>query len=372
MLEIKGQHNFAKIFTDNIEQSAISQLYNLLNQEFTKGSSIRIMPDVHAGAGCTVGTAMTVGDKVAPSLVGMDIGCGMETVLLKDSEIDLEKLDEAVRRYIPAGLRTRKDTHRMASDLDLGALRIYKHIDAKRALFSAGTLGSGNHFIELGKDEDGKLYLVVHSGSRNLGKQTAEHYQNAAIKQLGRVGRGSDKFMTYLEGSLLSDYLHDINLVQQYADLNRKTIVKELEKHVKFKIDEQFTTVHNYIELDVNPMMLRKGAISAKKGERVIIPMNMRDGSVICIGKGNEDWNCSAPHGAGRLISRGEAKERHTLDEYTKAMQGVYSTSVNESTIDEAPFAYKPMEEIIAAIGETVDVVKTIRPLYNFKASTKN
>ena len=372
MLEIRGQYNTAKIFTDNIEQSAVSQLYNLLNQEFAQGSSIRIMPDVHAGAGCTVGTAMTVGGKVAPSLVGMDIGCGMETVALRDAEIDLARLDDAVRRYIPSGLKTRKDTHRMAAHLDLGALRIYKHIDAKRALFSAGTLGSGNHFIELGKDEDGKLYIVVHSGSRNLGKQTAEYYQNAAIKQLGKVGRGSEKFMPYLEGSLLGDYLHDMRLVQQYADLNRKTIVKELEKHVKFKIDEQFATVHNYIELDAEPMMLRKGAISAKKGERVIIPMNMRDGSIICVGKGNEDWNCSAPHGAGRLLSRGEAKELHTLDEYKEAMQGVYSTSVSAHTIDEAPFAYKPMEEIIAAIGDTVDVVKTIRPLYNFKAGSRN
>jgi len=366
MLEVQGQYSTAKIFTDNIEQKAISQIYNLLNQEFASGSKIRIMPDVHAGMGSTVGTTLTMQGKIAPGLVGVDIGCGIETALLKDDEIDLHQLDRAIHQHIPSGLRIRKETHRLGADFDLKALRCVKYIDIKRALFSIGTLGGGNHFIELGKDEDGLLYLVVHSGSRNLGKQMADFYQDAANKYIGRVGRGSEKFMAYLEGELLGDYLHDMNIVQQYADLNRRTIVKELEKRVNFKIDKQFTTVHNYIDLDT--MILRKGAISAKQGEHVVIPMNMRDGSVVCIGKGNEDWNCSAPHGAGRLLSRGITKESYTLTQYEEAMEGIYSSSISKRTIDEAPFAYKPMDEIISKIGDTVDIVRTIKPLYNFKA----
>jgi len=366
MLEIQGQYSTAKIFTDNIEQKAIAQIYNLLNQEFVSSSKIRIMPDVHAGMGSTVGTTLTMSDKISPGLVGVDIGCGMETVLLKDEEIDLFQFDQAVHQHIPSGLRIRKDTHRLGMDFDLKALRCAKHIDMKRALFSIGTLGGGNHFIEMGKDDDGRLYLVVHSGSRNLGKQVADFYQDTANKHIGRVGRGSEKFMAYLDGELLSDYLHDMNIVQQYAELNRKVIVKELEKRAKFKVDSQFTTVHNYIDLDT--MILRKGAISAKKGECVIIPMNMRDGSIICVGKGNEDWNCSAPHGAGRLLSRGNTKESYTLAQYEEAMEGIFSSSISKRTIDEAPFAYKPMDEIIANIGDTVDIVKVIKPIYNFKA----
>jgi len=366
MMEIQGQYGTAKIFTDNIEQKAVSQIYNLLNQGFVLGSKIRIMPDVHAGMGSTVGTTLTISDKIAPNLVGVDIGCGMETAILRDAEIDLHQLDEAIHQHIPSGLRVRKDTHRLGIDFDLRALRCAKQIDIKRASLSIGTLGGGNHFIELGKDEDGLLYLVIHSGSRNLGKQMADFYQDAANKYMGRVGRGSEKFLAYLEGDLLGDYLHDMNIVQQYAELNRKVMVKELEKRVKFKVKEQFTTVHNYI--DLGAMILRKGAISAKEGERVVIPMNMRDGSILCIGKGNEDWNCSAPHCAGRLISRGTAKESYTLAQYEKAMEGIFSTSVSKRTIDEAPFAYKPMDEIIANIGATVDIAKTIKPLYNFKA----
>ncbi|MCL2386639.1 MAG: RtcB family protein [Defluviitaleaceae bacterium] len=366
MLEIQGQYSTAKIFTDNVEQKAISQIYNLLNQGFVSGSKIRIMPDVHAGMGSTVGTTITISNQIAPNLVGVDIGCGIETAVLRDEDVDLQQLDMAIHQYIPSGLRIRKDTHRLGVGFDLKALRCAKHIDIKRALFSIGTLGGGNHFIELGRDDTGLLYLVVHSGSRNLGKQMADFYLDAANKYIGRVGRGSEKFMAYLEGELLDDYLHDMNIVQKYAELNRNVIIKELEKRVKFKISEQFTTIHNYIDIDT--MILRKGAISAQKGERVIIPMNMRDGSIICIGKGNEDWNCSAPHGAGRLLSRGTAKESYTLAQYEEAMEGIFSSSVNKRTLDEAPFAYKPMDEIIARIGETVDIIKTVKPVYNFKA----
>jgi len=367
MIELKGKYNTAKVFTDTAEQSAITQIEHLLEQEFMGGSKIRIMPDAHAGMGCTIGTTMTITDKIVPNLVGVDIGCGMETVLLKDKRVELRQLDKAIHQYIPSGFDIRPEPHHFNDEIDLTALRCAKHMDLNRATLSIGTLGGGNHFIELGKDNEGQLYLVIHSGSRNLGKQVCDYYQNIAADNLNRKGKGADRVLAYLEEPLTSDYLHDMGIIQHYADLNRKAIVKELEKRVKFKIVEQFTTIHNYIDLDA--MILRKGAISAKKGERMLIPMNMRDGSLICTGKGNEDWNCSAPHGAGRIMSRSAAKESITLTQYEKAMKDIYSSTVNRSTLDEAPFAYKPMDEIIANIGDTADIVKTIRPLFNFKAA---
>lgn len=367
MIEIKGKYNTAKVFSDNAEQTAIQQIENLLNQEFTAGSKIRVMPDVHAGMGCTIGTTMTITDKIVPNLVGVDIGCGMETVLLKDSRIDLVQLDKAIHQYIPSGFETRSSPHHFNDEIDLTVLRCAKHADLKRAALSIGTLGGGNHFIEAGKDENGQLYLVVHSGSRNLGKQVCEYYQKAAAESLNRTGKGADRVLAYLQGALFDDYLYDMAIMQRYADLNRKAIVKELEKRVKFKIAEQFMTIHNYIDLD--SMILRKGAISAQKGERILIPMNMRDGSLICVGKGNADWNFSAPHGAGRIMSRTAAKGSITLTQFEQAMDGIYSSTVNRNTLDEAPFAYKPMEEIIANIGDTADIMNIVTPLYNFKAA---
>jgi RNA-splicing ligase RtcB len=367
MIELRGKYNTAKVFTDTAEPSAIQQIEHLLNQDFSAGSKIRVMPDAHAGMGCTIGTTMTLTDKIVPNLVGVDIGCGMETVILKDKRVELNQLDKTVHQHIPAGFNTRSEPHRFNDDIDLTALRCAKHADLTRAALSIGTLGGGNHFIELDQDGEGRLYLVVHSGSRNLGKQVCDYYQNAAAAHLNRTGKGADRVLAYLEGSLLDDYLHDMAIVQRYADLNRKAIVKELERRMKFKIAEQFTTVHNYIDLET--MVLRKGAISAKRGERVLIPMNMRDGSLICVGKGNDDWNCSAPHGAGRLMSRSEAKASITLTQYEKSMEGVFSSTVNKSTVDEAPFAYKPMEEIIANIEDTADIAEIIKPLYNFKAA---
>ena len=366
MIELKGKYNTAKVFTDTVEQSAITQIEHLLNQEFLEGSKIRVMPDVHAGMGCTVGMTMTIRDKIVPNFVGVDIGCGMETVLLKDKRIELEQLDKTILQYIPSGFAVRSAPHHFNDDIHLAALRCAKHVNLDRAALSIGTLGGGNHFIELDKDDDGQLYLVVHSGSRNLGKQVCDFYQNAAADNLDRSGKGADRALAYLEDIYFHAYIFDMAMINYYADLNRKAIVKELEKRVKFKIADQFTTIHNYI--DLSSMILRKGAISAQKGERVLIPMNMRDGSLICIGKGNGDWNYSAPHGAGRIMSRSEAKKSITLTQYEKAMEGVYSSTVNKNTIDEAPFAYKPMEEIVANIGDTVDIIKTIKPLYNFKA----
>ena len=366
MIELKGKYNTAKVFTDTAGKTALVQIQHLLEQEFVSGSKIRVMPDAHAGMGCTIGTTMTIIDKIVPNMVGVDIGCGMETALLKDKRVELQQLDKAIHNFIPSGFSIRKEPHHYNDEIDLDQLRCARHVDLRRARLSIATLGGGNHFIELGRDDAGQLYLVVHSGSRNLGKQVCEYYQNAAADSLGRKGKGADRVLAYLTGQLFDDYLHDMAIIQRYAEINRKAMVRELEKRAKLKIVEQFSTIHNYIDLDM--MILRKGAISAKKGERMLIPMNMRDGSLICIGKGNEDWNYSAPHGAGRLMSRTAAKKSFTLNQYEKSMQGIYSSTVNKKTLDEAPFAYKPMEEIIANIGETAEVIKTIKPLYNFKA----
>ena len=395
MIEIKGKYNTAKIFTDNVDEASVKQILMLCNQAFTEGSLIRMMPDVHAGAGCTIGTTMTIKDKIVPNLVGVDIGCGMETVALRDEHVELQKLDKAIRNLIPSGFDTRTSRHKYMGEIDLSKLKCIKHVNLNRAELSMGTLGGGNHFIELGSDEDARIYLVVHSGSRNLGKQVAEYYQNAAandlqnkskeidalVAELKSQGRDSEiqaelkktdirkvaRTLAYCEGALFDSYLHDMDIIQRYADLNRRAIIKEITAEMKFKIDDQFTTAHNYI--DISSMILRKGAISAREGERVLIPMNMRDGSLICIGKGNPDWNSSAPHGAGRLMSRSEAKQSFTLTQFEKSMEGIYSSTVNKSTIDESPFAYKPMEEIIANVGDTVDIVKKIKPLFNFKAA---
>ena len=395
MIELQGKYNTAKVFTDNVESEAISQIINLLNQQFVSGSQIRIMPDTHAGAGCTIGTTMTITSKVVPNLVGVDIGCGMETVVLENEHVELQRLDKVIHEHIPAGFEIRKKVHPLMAELDLGELRAIKQVNLSRAEHSLGTLGGGNHFIELGKDDQGRLYLVVHSGSRYLGKQIAEHYQQAALRDLSsrssaadiliaelkKQGRETeiqreikklvpfrvDKNLAYCEGQLFDDYLHDMALVQRYAALNRQAIAREVVKAMKFKVLEQFTTIHNYI--DPKTMILRKGAISAQAGERVLIPINMRDGSLLGLGKGNPDWNYSAPHGAGRLMSRSAAKQSITLTQFRAAMEGIYSTTVGKSTIDEAPFAYKPMEEIVANVGETVEILKVIKPLYNFKAA---
>ncbi len=395
MIELKGKYNTAKVFTDNIEEEAISQIINLLNQKFVCGSQIRIMPDTHASAGCTIGTTMTLTDKVVPNLVGVDIGCGMETVLLGDSHVELQKLDKVIHEYIPAGFEIRDTPHTYMNEINLTKLRCAGHVNLNRAELSMGTLGGGNHFIELDREDNGRYYLVVHSGSRNLGKQVAEYYQKAAAKDLEKrrndcskliaelkaQGREAeietelrkqefvkiDTNLAFVEGQMFDDYIHDMAITQHYAMLNRKAMVKDIVKQMKFKVEDYFTTIHNYIETD--SMILRKGAISAKAGEQVLIPMNMRDGSLICIGKGSPDWNQSAPHGAGRLMRRSTAKESITLSQFKEAMKGIYSSTVNKSTIDESPFAYKPMDEIIANIADTVEIVKIIKPVYNFKAA---
>ena len=396
MLELKGKHNVAKVFTNNIESQAISQIIELCNQEFVKDSSIAIMPDVHAGAGCTIGTTMTIKDKVVPYLVGVDIGCGMYCIKLKNKNIDLEKLDNIINEFIPSGFKIRDTEYHQAKNLNLEEnLYCKDHVNVDRAKKSLGTLGGGNHFIELNKDDEENFYLVIHTGSRNLGKQVADYYQNLALKALndnrkekeelinklkseGRESEIQDKLkemqlskvpihLAYLEKENLMKYLHDINIVQKYAELNRVVIASIICYHAGLVPDESFHTIHNYIDLNNN--ILRKGAISANDGEKVIIPMNMRDGSIIAVGKGNPEWNCSAPHGAGRILSRRKAKELISLDDFKETMKDIYSTSVKVSTLDESPFAYKPMDEIIENIKDTVEIKKIIKPVYNFKAT---
>ena len=398
MIELNGKFNTAKIFTDVVDQSAISQVIELLNQEFVAGSRIRMMPDIHAGAGCTIGTTMTITDKIVPNLVGVDIGCGMETVRVREDHMEMQRLDKAIRELIPAGFEIRKSAHRYADRVDLDSLRCAKHVDLDRARRSVGSLGGGNHFIEVDQDDQGQLYIVVHSGSRHLGLEVAKYYQEAGYKALNKTDEASiqkfidemkdagrqreiqkelkhlkaatntsvPKALAYVEGSLFDDYIYDMKIVQKFAELNRQAMMDEILKAMKLHPEEQFTTIHNYI--DTSAMILRKGAVSAAAGEKLLIPINMRDGSLVRVGRGNEDWNCSAPHGAGRLMSRAQAKESFTVSEFKKQMEGIYTTSVGKDTLDECPMAYKGMQDILDNIGPTADVVSIIKPVYNFKA----
>ncbi len=367
MIEIKGKYNTAKVFTDNLENEAKDQIRELCDQEFVKDSIIRIMPDAHAGIGCTIGTTMTISDKIVPNLVGVDIGCGIEIIKIKQKKIDFERLDNVIYDYIPSGFDIRRKPHKYVEYINFDNLVCKKHVNIERAILSIGTLGGGNHFIEVNKDKSGALYLVVHSGSRHLGKQVAEYYQELGYKELLKKNQKIKKQLAYVQGESYNNYLNDMRIVQQYAVYNRKAIVDEIINRMGFEIEDQFTTIHNYIDLD--SMILRKGAISAKKGERVLIPINMRDGSLICIGKGNKDWNYSAPHGAGRIMSRRKAKETISLQEFKKTMEGIYTTTVNRSTLDECALAYKPMDEIIDNIQDTVEIIDIIKPVYNFKAA---
>lgn len=391
-----------KIFTKNIEEEAIKQIDLLLEQEPFKDCKVRIMPDVHAGKGCVIGFTADLGDKVIPNIVGVDIGCGMLCVELGKIEIDLQKFDEIVNESIPAGRNIRE--HKLINFDKIEELYCLRELkETKKFNRALGTLGGGNHFIELNIDDEKNKYLVIHTGSRNMGKQVADYYQNLAIelcsgkeemrKRKAEIittykeeGRKTEiqkalknleqeyknnkpdlpRELCYLTGEYRKDYLHDMKICQEYASLNRKQIALEILNKYGIVAVSKFETIHNYICFDDN--IVRKGAIRANKGERVIIPINMRDGSIIAVGKGNKDWNNSAPHGAGRIMSRIKAKETFKLDEFKKSMEGIYTTSVVEETIDEAPFVYKPMQEIIDNIKDTVEIQKIIKPIYNFKA----
>lgn len=398
MLDVKGKYNEAKIFTDVVDHASVSQIQKILDQEFVSGSKIRLMPDVHAGVGCTVGLTMTITDKVVPNFVGVDIGCGMEIVRLKEKRMELQKLDKLIYEKIPSGFHIREKVHKYANELALEELHCGKYVMLDKAERSLGTLGGGNHFIEIDQDEEGNLYLVVHSGSRYLGLEVAEYYQEEGFRELNspskeelerleqEAGRKKElkkniralkrerktdipKPLAYVSGELFSKYIHDMRIVQEYALLNRQAMINEIVKGMKLHVVDQFTTVHNYIDTD--DMIVRKGAVSAKKGERLLIPINMRDGSLLCVGKGNEDWNQSAPHGAGRLMSRSDAKQSFTVSEFKKQMSGIYTTSVNSGTLDECPMAYKGMKDIVDNIGDTADIQTVIKPIYNFKAGSE-
>lgn len=395
MLELKGKYSTAKVYTNVIEETAIGQIIEVCNQEFTNGCKIAIMPDVHAGKGCTIGTTMEIKDKVVPNLVGVDIGCGMLCIKLKDKDIDFQALDDIIRKHVPYGMNIRNHPHKFISNVNLEDLKCKKVINMDRAEKSLGSLGGGNHFIEVNKDEFDNLYLVIHTGSRNLGKQIAEYYQDIAINSLTDTtdkkkeliaklkaeGRSQDiqselkkiekpkiaTHLAYLEGENLENYLHDIDIAQRYSTENRHAIADTIITTMGLTIDESFTTIHNYIDLKYS--ILRKGAISAQLGEKVIIPINMRDGSIIAIGKGNPEWNYSAPHGAGRILSRGKAKEQLSIDEFKNTMSNVWSTSVCESTLDESPMAYKPIDDILNNVQDTIDIQTILKPVYNFKAN---
>ena len=400
-IEIKGKVNTALCYAKVVEEEAIEQIRRMCDYAIAEDSKISIMPDVHAGKGCTIGTTMTITDKVVPNMVGVDIGCGMYTVNLGKDDVDFEKLDEAAH-FIPSG---REVWEGRQERFDLTDLHCYRELkDAKRLARSLGTLGGGNHFIEIDEATDGTKYLIIHSGSRNLGKQVAELYQKLAInlnrgygeylKKMDEIissykeqGRRSEiqsalkqlqwqvyespvsipEDLCYLEGKYLEDYLHDVDICQVFARRSREKMAEIILERTRMNGCDAFHTIHNYIDTD--EMILRKGAIAAHKGKRVLIPINMKDGSILAIGKGNPEWNYSAPHGAGRIMSRTKAKNELNLDEYKQAMKGIYTTSANENTLDEAPMAYKSQESIIDVIRESVDIIDVMKPIYNFKAS---
>ena len=370
MIEINGVYANAIVYADEIEASAAGQIQALCDQPFAAGSKIRIMPDVHTGKGCTIGTTMTVGEYVVPNLVGVDIGCGMDVVLLKEKRVNLPALDAFISKNIPHGRDVREKAHRNSGQIDISELECFQYIDTRRAAESIGTLGGGNHFIEVDRDEEDNLYLVIHTGSRNLGLQVAEYYQKLAYESVGGRGQTEIPFeLAYLTGEDRDRYLHDMAVMQRYAALNRQTIRDCILDGLKLHEAEFFTTVHNYIDLEHG--ILRKGSVSARTGERLLIPLNMRDGALICVGLGNDDWNQSAPHGAGRLFSRSQAESSFTLSAFKKSMEGIYTSTVSQDTLDECPMAYKDPRTIIAAIGDTVRIEKQIRPIYNFKSSDR-
>lgn len=399
MVLVQGAYNTAVCYTPELEEAAQQQIQAVCDRPEFAGCKIRIMPDVHAGKGCTIGTTMTIRDKIVPGMVGVDIGCGMETVALAEREIDFDRLDALIREEIPCGREIRDTPHDLNGEIDLTQLRCARQVNLSRAMRSIGSLGGGNHFIEIDRAEDGRLYLVVHSGSRHLGTEVANFYQEEgrqalwggahyqiqeAVRRLKAEGRFQEiqttilalkkerelkipKDLAYVEGKLFEDYLHDMKLTQQFAMLNRKAIVEVIMRGMGLTAVELFTTIHNYIDTDA--MILRKGSVCAAAGEKLLIPINMRDGSLICVGKGNEAWNCSAPHGAGRLMSRRAALQALSMEQFQREMQGIYTTCVLPDTLDESPMAYKSMDEIVAQIQPTAEIVERIRPVYNFKAA---
>ena len=379
MKTMNGIYTSAKIFTTNnettaIDDYAIHQLQMLCDNPVIEDSRIRIMPDVHPGKVGTIGLTMTIGTRIMPNLIGIDIGCGMTLAEIRDKKVEYQKLDKVIRENIPSGYAVRKKIHRYAEDFEFERLYCYKYIRLEKALHSLGTLGGGNHFIELDKDENGHIYIVIHSGSRHLGKEVTEYYLNEGQKLLKEKGISVPYELTYLEDELMEHYLHDLQVVQEYASLNREIILDELVKGMKWKVTDIYSCIHNYVDESEETLntfgapILRKGAISAKQKENVIIPINMRDGVILGIGLRNKDWNCSAPHGSGRIMKREDIKSHFTVSSFKSEMKGIYSSCINKDTLDEAPFAYRALDDIAEVIKDTVTITKIIKPIYNYKA----
>ncbi len=368
MKTVKGIYAEAKIFTDDVEEYAQAQVKMICDHQAAEGSRIRLMPDIHPGKVGPIGLSMTATDKVIPQLLGVDIGCGMTCVKLNKDNVEFQKLDRVIRENVPSGFAIRKEPHHMAAEFPYEKLHCARHVNRPKAERSLGTLGGGNHFLELDRGEDGGLHLVVHTGSRHLGEEVAEHYTKLAYASLKEQGLEVPYYMSYLEGDEKENYTEDVQTVQDYAELNRQVIVREILKGMKWKAVEQFSVAHNYLDASG---MLRKGAIAAEAGVQVIIPANMRDGMILGIGLGNEDWNCSAPHGSGRRLKREDVKSRHTVSDFKKEMKGIYSSCVGTDTLDEAPFAYRSLAEIAERIRDTVQITEILKPVYNYKAGSK-
>ncbi|MCR5607082.1 MAG: RtcB family protein [Treponema sp.] len=370
-ITIIGKNTSAIVYSDSIEDYAITQIKNICDNDVSINSKIRIMSDIHPGFVAPIGLTMTIGNRILPNLVGIDIGCGMTLAkVIKHRGIEYKQLDSIIRNKIPSGFQIRKSQHRFVNQFDFDELICHKHIQKENAALSLGTLGSGNHFIEIDKDEDKNIYIVIHSGSRHLGKEITDYYINLGRKKLKQQNKEVAYELTYLEDSLMQDYLHDIKLVQDFAKLNRLAMLDEIVKGMNWKTETSYSCVHNYIDFskEYSRPILRKGAISAKEGEKVIIPINMKDGVILGKGKGNADWNYSAPHGSGRIMKREDVKKSFTVSSFKSAMKGIYSSCISAATLDEAPFAYRPIEEIKKLIEPTVQIEKVIKPVYNFKA----
>lgn len=378
MITIYGKYTNAKVYTVenelySLDEYARKQLQMICDNPVAQGSKIRVMPDVHPGKVGTIGLTMTVKDVILPSLVGVDIGCGMTIAKIKTKALQFQQLDSVIRENVPVGSAIQRKEHKFADRIDLSKLKSAKSISEAKAKLSIGTLGGGNHFIEVDKDEEGNYYLTVHSGSRHLGIEVAEYYLRAGQKEMQRKKQGYASYeMTSLTGELMEDYLHDLEIIQDFARINREAIIESIVKGMKWKVEDSFCVVHNYVDFSGNDPLLRKGAISAKDGERVIIPINMRDGIILGTGLGNPEWNYSAPHGAGRIYRRSEVAEHHTVSEFKKAMEGIHSICINKDTLDESPFAYRKIDDIANVIRDTVRIDKIIKPVYNYKAGGMN
>ena len=372
MKELKGTYTSAKIFADSIDHYALAQVQMLCDHPCAEGSRICVMPDVHPGKTGPIGLTMTFRDRLLPALVGIDIGCGMTCAVLGAKKIEYTRLDTVIREQIPGGMSIRRTPHPRGTDFPYETLECAEHIHLEKTVLSMGTLGGGNHFIEIDRDPEGVQYLTIHTGSRRLGKEMAEYYLHLGQKELKARGISAPWPMIWLDGALLACYLHDLHIVQDYAAQNRLAILETLCKAMKWKPADVFSCPHNYVAQTEDGYMLRKGAVSAGKGERLLIPANMRDGILLAEGRGNPEWNCSAPHGSGRLLKREDVAKRYTLSRFKSEMKGIHCTCISRDTLDEAPFAYRDIQSIAALIRDTADIQKILTPVYNYKAGSRS